>query len=95
MGRRQRRARLPPLRLAEARPANGSANQQPMSEDCLVPNVWTPALGDNSKRPVMVWVHGGGFGTGMGPGAQTDGTNLARNHDVVVVTVNHRLNIFG
>src|SRR5258706_3419999 len=78
-------------------PANPSANQQsqPMSEDCLVLNVWTPALGDNRKRPVMVWLHGGGFGTGSGAGAQTDGTNLARNHDVVVVTVNHRLNIFG
>jgi para-nitrobenzyl esterase len=43
----------------------------------------------------MVWLHGGGFGTGSGAEAQSDGTNLARNHDVVVVTVNHRLNIFG
>ena len=77
-------------------PQNGS-NQptQPMSEDCLVLNVWTPALHDNRKRPVMVWLHGGGFSGGSGAGAQTDGTNLARNHDVVVVTVNHRLNIFG
>ena len=84
-------------RAWQNRPANASANQQaqPMSQDCLVLNVWTPALGDNRKRPVMVWLHGGGFGTGSGAGAQTDGTNLARNHDVVVVTVNHRLNIFG
>ena len=85
-------------RAWQNRPANPSANQQqqqPMSEDCLVLNVWTPALGDNRKRPVMVWLHGGGFGTGSGAGAQTDGSNLARNHDVVVVTVNHRLNIFG
>ena len=83
-------------RAWQNRPPNGS-NQptQPMSADCLVLNVWTPALRDNRKRPVMVWLHGGGFGTGSGAGAQTDGTNLARNHDVVVVTVNHRLNIFG
>ncbi len=84
-------------RAWQNRPANPSANQlaQPMGEDCLVLNVWTPALGDNRKRPVMVWLHGGGFGSGSGAEAQTDGTNLARNHDVVVVTVNHRLNIFG
>jgi para-nitrobenzyl esterase len=84
-------------RAWQNRPANASAYQQsqPMSEDCLVLNVWTPALGDHRKRPVMVWFHGGGFGSGSGAEAQTDGANLARNHDVVVVTVNHRLNIFG
>ena len=82
-------------RAWQNRPNNSAAPTQPMSEDCLVLNVWTPALGGNGRRPVMVWLHGGGFGTGSGAGAQTDGTNLARNHDVVVVTVNHRLNIFG
>jgi para-nitrobenzyl esterase len=66
-----------------------------MSEDCLALNIWTPALRDHHKRPVMVWLHGGGFATGSGGSPVYDGTNLARKGDVVVVTVNHRLNIFG
>ena len=65
------------------------------SEDCLVLNVWTPALGDNRRRPVMVWCHGGGFSTGSGSSPVTDGTSLARRGDVVVVTINHRLNVLG
>jgi para-nitrobenzyl esterase len=64
------------------------------SEDCLVLNVFTPALG-SGRRPVMVWLHGGGFSTGSGSGAILDGRNLARTGDVVVVTINHRLNVFG
>lgn len=66
-------------------------------EDCLVLNVWTPAVGGNSgsKRPVMFWCHGGGFATGSGSSPDNDGTNLARRGDVVVVTVNHRLNVLG
>ena len=65
------------------------------SEDCLVLNVFTPALGNGAKRPVMVWLHGGGFSTGSGSGRMVDGTRLARAGDAVVVTINHRLNIFG
>jgi len=65
------------------------------SEDCLFINVWTPALGDGGKRPVMVWLHGGGFANGSGGAAMYDGAALARKGDVVVVTVNHRLNVFG
>ena len=64
-------------------------------EDCLVLNVWTPALNDGRKRPVMFWCHGGGFATGSGSSPDTDGTNLARRGDVVVVTINHRLNVLG
>jgi para-nitrobenzyl esterase len=64
-------------------------------EDCLVLNVWTPAVGDAGKRPVMVWCHGGGFATGSGSSPVTDGTNLARRGDVVVVSINHRLNVLG
>lgn len=71
------------------------AVEQPMSEDCLVLNIWTPALRDHHKRPVMVWFHGGGFSTGSGTNPVYDGTNLARKGDVVVVTLNHRLNVFG
>ncbi len=66
----------------------------PQSEDCLTLNVFTPGL-DNRARPVMVWMHGGGFSTGSGNYLLYDGTNLAKKEDVVVVAVNHRLNIFG
>jgi para-nitrobenzyl esterase len=66
----------------------------PQSEDCLTVNVFTPAL-DNRARPVMVWMHGGGFSQGSGNYLLYDGTNLAKKEDVVVVSVNHRLNIFG
>ena len=65
------------------------------SEDCLVLNVFTPGLNDGRRRPVMVWLHGGGFSSGSGSGRILDGTRLARAHDVVVVTINHRLNVFG
>jgi len=65
------------------------------SEDCLVLNVFTPGLNDGRKRPVMVWLHGGGFSSGSGSGRILDGTRLAHAHDVVVVTINHRLNVFG
>lgn len=64
-------------------------------EDCLVLNVFTPGIGDRQKRPVMVWLHGGGFRSGSGSAPILDGTSLARTHDVVVVTLNHRLNVFG
>jgi para-nitrobenzyl esterase len=73
----------------------GPRDTVPQSEDCLTLNVWTPGLNDGAKRPVMVWYHGGAFGYGSANGARTDGTNLAARHDVVVVTVNHRLNILG
>ena len=64
------------------------------SEDCLCLNVWTPGLGAG-RRPVMVWLHGGGYSQGSGAFIIYDGANLACRHDVVVVTVNHRLNVFG
>jgi para-nitrobenzyl esterase len=65
-----------------------------MSEDCLRLNVWTPGVG-TGRRPVMVWLHGGGFRTGSGNSIFYDGEALARKHDVVVVTLTHRLNAFG
>lgn len=68
---------------------------QEMGEDCLVLNVWTPGLRSTQKRPVMVWLHGGGFSAGSGAANAYDGARLAERGDVVVVTVNHRLNIFG
>ena len=65
------------------------------SEDCLVLNVFTPALGNGRGRPVMVWLHGGGFSYGTGSAAILEGSSLARAGDAVVVTINHRLNVFG
>jgi para-nitrobenzyl esterase len=67
----------------------------PMSEDCLVLNVWTPAINDGRKRPVMFWCHGGAFIAGSGDSPWYDGNNLCRKGDVVVVTINHRLGAFG
>tara|TARA_R110000824_G_scaffold288508_5_gene476895 strand:- start:21183 stop:22823 length:1641 start_codon:yes stop_codon:yes gene_type:complete len=64
------------------------------SEDCLSLNVFTPAA-DNRSRPVMVWMHGGGHSAGSGNYLMYDGTLLAKKEDVVVVSVTHRLNIFG
>ena len=65
-------------------------------EDCLRVNVWTAGIKDGGKRPVMVWLHGGGFRAGSGQEQiGYDGANLARNHGVVVVSLNHRLNALG
>ncbi len=66
-----------------------------LGEDALFLNVWTRALHDGRKRPVMVWFHGGGFSRGSGSSNAYDGVRLAQRGDVVVVTVNHRLNIFA
>jgi para-nitrobenzyl esterase len=64
-----------------------------MDEDCLTLNVWTPGL--DGQRPVMVWIHGGAFRTGTGSSPMYSGANLATRGDVVVVTINYRLAIFG
>lgn len=65
-------------------------------EDCLRINIWTPGINDSAKRPVMVWLHGGGYSAGSGQELPSyDGANLARKGDVVVVTLNHRLNVLG
>jgi para-nitrobenzyl esterase len=66
-----------------------------IGEDCLVLNVWTPALRDNAKRPVMVYLHGGGYGGGTANSQLYDGVNLCRQGDIVLVTMNHRVNVFG
>ena len=66
-----------------------------MSEDCLVLNVFTPALHDNKKRPVMFYIHGRAYSGGSGSSPLYDGVHLCKRGDVVVVSVNHRLNAFG
>ena len=66
------------------------------AEDCLRVNVWTPGINDHKKRPVMFWLHGGGYTAGSGQELRSyDGENLARRGDVVVVSLNHRLNVLG
>jgi para-nitrobenzyl esterase len=67
----------------------------PASEDCLVANVWTPALESGANLPVMVWIHGGAFANGSASLAMYDGARLSQAERVVVVSINHRLNIFG
>ncbi|WP_163323779.1 carboxylesterase/lipase family protein [Draconibacterium mangrovi] len=66
------------------------------SEDCQTLNVWTPEINGNGKRPVIVWLHGGGYRTGSSFEQPCyDGENLARKGDMVVVSVTHRLNVLG
>jgi len=69
--------------------------KEAVSENCLSLNVWTPALRDGGRRPVMVYVHGGEYSSGSGSSPLYDGTRLCLRGDVVVVTANHRLNAFG
>jgi para-nitrobenzyl esterase len=68
--------------------------RQAMGEDCLNLNLWTPEMGQGD-RPVMVWLHGGGHTSGSGDWLLYDGANLARRQDVVMVSISHRLNVFG
>lgn len=75
--------------------ASFDTREHRQSEDCLYLNVWTPALGVEEKRPVMVWIHGGGYLGGSGSEDASDGTRLAAAHGVVVVTFNYRLGAFG
>lgn len=67
---------------------------EPLGEDCLFLNIWTPGL-DRGNRPVMVYLHGGAHAHGSGSDPLYDGTNLVARGDVVVVTLNHRLAAFG
>ncbi|MGH9720016.1 MAG: carboxylesterase/lipase family protein, partial [Bryobacteraceae bacterium] len=70
---------------------NGQQN-----EDCLRVNIWTPGITNTRKRPVMVWIHGGSYLAGSGHHLNAyDGENLSRRGDVVVVSLNHRLNVLG
>jgi para-nitrobenzyl esterase len=73
----------------------GHIRYLPQSENCLVLNVWTPGLRDSGKRPVMVWLHGRGHYAGAASETMYNGANMARRGNIVVVSVNHRLNVFG
>ncbi|MFZ3474120.1 carboxylesterase/lipase family protein [Streptomyces sp. 4.24] len=72
----------------------GTHGSPPFDEDCLTLNVWTPAA-DGAKRPVLVWIHGGGFISGSGSMPGYHGDTFARDGDLVVVTVNYRLGPLG
>jgi para-nitrobenzyl esterase len=66
------------------------------SEDCLSVNVWTPGINDNRPRPVLLWIHGGGYSSGSSNELRMyDGESLSRHGDVVVVSLNHRLGVLG
>lgn len=83
----------PPILMREE---GADLDATPAAEDCLVLNVWTPATGARgARRPVMVWLHGGGYVSGSGGSVRYDGTRLATRQDVVVVTVNHRIGALG
>ena len=68
--------------------------REAQGEDCLVMNIWTPNP-SQGRRPVMVWLHGGGYRSGSGSYSIYEGRELARKHNVVSITVNHRLNALG
>jgi para-nitrobenzyl esterase len=74
--------------------AAGGAADQKVSEDCLYLNVWTAAKSAGEKRPVMVWIYGGGYNVGSGSQPEYDGEALAKK-GAVVVTINYRLGVFG
>jgi para-nitrobenzyl esterase len=81
--------------LAHGASCPQSSREDAVSEDCLFLNVYTPGLRDRARRPVMVYIHGGAYNNGSGSSPLYDGVRLCRRGDVVVVTVNHRLNAFG
>ena len=66
------------------------------SEDCLRLNIWTPGINDEKKRPIMVWIHGGGYAYGSSQELPCyDGESLSKKGNIVLVSVNHRLNVLG
>jgi para-nitrobenzyl esterase len=83
-----------PVAMQPANPVSGRQARAGTSEDCLYLNVWTPAV-DDRRRAVIVWLHGGAFTFGAGSAPIFRGAALARRGDVVVVTINYRLGIFG
>ena len=87
---------IPPMKSVAGDELFNPHRYLPMSEDCQFLNLWTPSIHDGKKRPVMVWIHGGGFTNGSGIELTSyDGHNLSKKGDVVVVTLNHRLNVLG
>jgi para-nitrobenzyl esterase len=87
--------RFGPIAPQPAAPLSGRTGEGvEQSEDCLFLNVFTPAC-DSERRPVLLWLHGGGFTIGSGSSDGYNGTRFAINHDVVIVTINYRLGALG
>jgi para-nitrobenzyl esterase len=86
--------RFGPVAPQPAMPLANVGAEEGQSEDCLYVNVYTPAC-DDGRRPVMFWLHGGGFTIGSGSSQGYDGARFATRHDVVVVTINYRLGVLG
>ncbi len=86
---------ITPLTSEYGRLINWDQHPGGMGENCLVLNVWTPSLDRSAKKAVLVSFHGGGFTSGSGNTLGFDGAMMAFTHDVVVVTINHRLSAFG
>jgi para-nitrobenzyl esterase len=84
-----------PVRIMIPEMGDALTGHGPMSDDCLTLNLWTSNLNSNARKPIMVWFHGGGMRSGWSGSILYDGAELAGKHDVVVVGVNHRLNVFG
>jgi para-nitrobenzyl esterase len=101
-GPRRFQAPLPPTAWDGIREAWGQGPAAPQvgigdaaSEDCLFLNVWSPGCDEHARRPVLVYIHGGAYSSGTSGDPLCDGTQLAARGDVVVVSLNHRLNAFG
>ena len=88
-------AGVAPVPIPDLANFSGTPDASPETEDCLTVNVWTKDTDPSAKRPVMVWFHGGAFSYGNANAQRLRGSRLVRRNDVVVVTVNQRLNIFG
>ena len=86
----------PAVFWGDTAPQKTKGNYYDVSEDCLMLNIWTPGLTDNKKRPVLVWLHGGGFTNGNGIEQDGyNGENISRYGDIVFVSINHRLGPIG
>ena len=83
------------MRYSDVLAPQADINKEGAGEDCLSLNVWTPDPNSNRKRPVMFWCHGGGWAQESASWQWVNGESLSRRGDVVVVSVNHRLNLFG
>ena len=83
------------MRYTDVLAPQADATIEGYDEDCLYLNVWSPGPNAGRKRPVMFWCHGGGFFQESGTWPWVYGESLSRRGDVVVVTINHRLNVFG
>lgn len=84
----------PQMYMEGGDPVLGGHGSPPFGEDCLTLNVWTPAA-DDARRPVLVWIHGGGFVSGSGSLPGYSGRTFARDGDLVVVSINYRIGPLG